>query len=168
MPEAPAPLAIPTPSQAEPLLHYDADIDGDDRAWMPINDIASSRPLLIDVAAGTWFEAFRTNGPGLINRHFHPTPVVGYTLRGTWSYLEHDWKAGPGSFIYEPPGSTHSFVAEPGDDLLALFHMMGPLFILDDDGNTVFQAHAFGVLEAYTEHCKTVGLGEDFATSIVR
>lgn len=68
------PLTVSTPPEAEPLLHYDADIDGDDRAWMPINDIASSRPLLIDVAAGTWFEAFRTNGPGLVNRHFLSDP----------------------------------------------------------------------------------------------
>ena len=30
--------------------------------------------------------------------------VTGYVIRGRWKYLEHDWIAETGSFVYEPPG----------------------------------------------------------------
>jgi hypothetical protein len=35
-------------------------------------------------------------------------PVTGYVLRGRWHYLEHDWVAEPGAFLFEPPGETHT------------------------------------------------------------
>jgi quercetin dioxygenase-like cupin family protein len=34
--------------------------------------------------------------------------VVGYVIRGRWKYLEHDWVAEEGSFVYEPPGEIHT------------------------------------------------------------
>jgi hypothetical protein len=36
--DLPLPLTITILPEAEPLLHYDAEVDGDDRASMPIND----------------------------------------------------------------------------------------------------------------------------------
>jgi len=31
-------------------------------------------------------------------------------MRGHWRYLEHDWIAKPGTFIYEPAGEAHTLV----------------------------------------------------------
>ena len=31
-------------------------------------------------------------------------------MRGHWRYLEHDWVAKPGTFIYEPAGEAHTLV----------------------------------------------------------
>ena len=28
----------------------------------------------------------------------------GYVIKGSWRYLEHDWVAEEGGFVYEPPG----------------------------------------------------------------
>jgi hypothetical protein len=37
-----------------------------------------------------------------IGTHYQVGAVRGYTLRGYWRYLEHDWVAKLGTFIYEP------------------------------------------------------------------
>lgn len=42
--------------------------------------------------------------------HYHVGTVRGYTLQGHWRYLEHDWLAKPGTFIYEPAGEAHTLV----------------------------------------------------------
>ena len=36
--------------------------------------------------------------------------VHGFVLKGRWRYLEHDWVASAGSFVYEPPGEIHTLV----------------------------------------------------------
>ena len=38
---------------------------------------------------------------GLVNRHYHPHEVFAYTISGKWGYLEHDWTATAGDFVYE-------------------------------------------------------------------
>ena len=50
-------------------------------------------------------------GPGLVNRHYHPQQVFAYTISGKWGYLEHDWVATAGDFVYEAPGEAHTLVA---------------------------------------------------------
>jgi len=32
------------------------------------------------------------------------------TMRGHWRYLEHDWIAKPGTYIFEPAGEAHTLV----------------------------------------------------------
>jgi hypothetical protein len=34
-----------------------------------------------------------------------------YTISGKWGYLEHDWTATAGDFVYETPGESHTLVA---------------------------------------------------------
>ena len=40
------------------------------------------------------------------------------TISGKWGYLEHDWVATAGDWIYEAPGEAHTLVAyeSPGAD----------------------------------------------------
>jgi 2,4'-dihydroxyacetophenone dioxygenase len=49
--------------------------------------------------------------PGsMVGTHYHVGTVHGYTMRGHWRYLEHDWVAKPGTYIYEPAGEAHTLV----------------------------------------------------------
>ena len=48
---------------------------------------------------------------GLVNRHYHPHQVFALTISGKWGYLEHDWTATAGDFVYETPGEGHTLVA---------------------------------------------------------
>src|SRR6266513_2025701 len=50
-------------------------------------------------------------GAGMVNRHYHPQQVFAYTISGKWGYLEHDWVATKGDWIYEAPGEAHTLVA---------------------------------------------------------
>ena len=59
---------------------------------------------------------------GLVNRHYHPHEVFALTLSGKWGYLEHDWTATAGDFVYETHGEAHTLVAyeDQGSDEGAL------------------------------------------------
>jgi len=49
------------------------------------------------------------------------------TMRGHWRYLEHDWIAKPGTFVYEPAGEAHALVVTDDSPEAALV-----LFIVED------------------------------------
>jgi quercetin dioxygenase-like cupin family protein len=74
-----------------------------------------------------------------IGVHYHVGIVRGYTIRGHWRYLEHDWVAKPGTFIYEPAGEAHTLVVteDSPEPALILFCVEGGLVFLDGpvDGN---------------------------------
>jgi len=61
--------------------------------------------------------------------HYHVGTVRGYTMRGHWRYLEHDWIAKPGTFIYEPAGEAHTLVAtdDSPEPVLVFFAVEGGL-----------------------------------------
>jgi len=46
----------------------------------------------------------------MVGTHYHVAGVHGYTMRGRWRYLEHDWIAEPCTYIYEPAGEAHTLV----------------------------------------------------------
>lgn len=93
------PVSIPLPEYALPEIVADVDFD-DERLWVPRGDNVESLPLLFSVAQGSWVNITRARGDGIISRHRHSSPVTGYTLAGAWGYLEHDWTARTGTFVY--------------------------------------------------------------------
>ena len=80
-------IDIPLPKEAATELFFQTDED-DERMWMPIGDNVWIRPLLFNVVQGTWCNIVKAKGAGLVGRHRHPAPVLGFTLEGTWGYLE--------------------------------------------------------------------------------
>lgn len=88
----------------------------DERLWVPQTDTVSFRPLCFCVSGGYYVNLLRVQGAGLLSRHRHPGPVHGHVLKGKWSYLEHDWVAEAGSYVFEPPGEIHTLVVPEGVD----------------------------------------------------
>ena len=45
-------------------------------------------------------------------------------IKGRWKYLEHDWMAEEGSFVYEPPGEIHTLTV-PDDcaEMITFFNI---------------------------------------------
>jgi len=81
---------------------YIADAPTDDeRYYVPFSETVSSRPLWIAPTQNRWADILYAKGPGLVNRHYHPHQVFAYTISGKWGYLEHDWVATAGDFVYE-------------------------------------------------------------------
>jgi quercetin dioxygenase-like cupin family protein len=62
------------------------------------------RPLLLSASRGYWQNILRVRKSGVLSRHRHPQPVHGFVLKGKWRYLEHDWVATEGGYVYEAPG----------------------------------------------------------------
>lgn len=159
---------IPLPPEAAPELVEDVDFD-DERQWMQTGENVWVRPLFFNVLQGMWVNILKARGEGVVSRHRHPAPVTGYTLDGTWGYVEHDWIAKPGTFIYEPAGETHTLYAK-GDagHMTVLFHNFGPILFVDENGEQTGFEDVFTRLDKYKAHCRQSGLGEEFVQKLIR
>jgi 2,4'-dihydroxyacetophenone dioxygenase len=87
--------------------HFIANINvEDDRLWVPYAEGVWFQPCCFNVTSGG-FSVILKGLPGAkLGIHYHVGTVHGYTMRGHWRYLEHDWVAKPGTFIYEPAGEA--------------------------------------------------------------
>ena len=104
----------------------------DPRVWVPQTECLDFRPLCFCTSNGYYVNLLRFKGGGVLGTHKHPSPVHAYTIKGDWGYLEHDWKAHAGTYVFEPPGETHTLVVdEDCDEMVALFHVTGALIYVD-------------------------------------
>jgi len=107
------PYQLPMPADAAGDIVVPSAVPEDERVWVPQAENVSFRPLCLNVSQGYWVNLLRVRKSGVLSRHRHPAPVHGYVIKGRWRYLEHDWTAEQGSYVYEPPGETHTLVV-PG------------------------------------------------------
>ena len=141
----------------------------DERYYVPFTDTVFSRPLWISPTQNMWCDILMAKKAGLVNRHYHPRQVFAYTLSGKWGYLEHDWTATAGDFIYETPGEGHTLVAfEHKDPMKVFFIVSGPLIWLDENGETTgyFDVHHY--IAMCKEHYEKFGLGADYIDGLLR
>ena len=100
-----------------------------------------------------------------------PASDAGHRLRhqGRWKYLEHDWIAEEGSFVYEPPGEIHTLTV-PADcpEMITFFNISGAMIYLDAEGGTIGYEDVFTKLEMCRRHYAAVGLGADYVDAFVR
>src|SRR3546814_1686873 len=79
---------------------------------------------MLNTLNGGWCNLLRVRKSGVLSRHLHPAPVHGFVLKGQWRYLEHDWVATEGSYVFEPPGETHTLVVdEDCDEMITFFNI---------------------------------------------
>jgi 2,4'-dihydroxyacetophenone dioxygenase len=141
----------------------------DERYYVPFTETVSSRPLWISPSQNKWCDILMAKGAGLVNRHYHPHEVFAYTLSGKWGYLEHDWTATAGDFIYESPGEGHTLVAyEHKDPMKVFFIVTGPLIWLDENGEPEGTFDVFDYIRICKEHYEKVGIGADYVESLFR
>lgn len=141
----------------------------DDKYYVPFTETVSSRPLWISPEKNMWCDVLMAKKAGLVNRHYHPHEVFAYTISGKWGYLEHDWTATAGDFVYETPGEGHTLIAYESDEPMRVhFKVTGPLVWLDDNGepNGYFDVHDY--IRMAREHYEKVGLGADYINSLIR
>ena len=144
-------------------------IPEDERLWVPQADNVWFRPLILNTTNGEWVNLFRVRRSGMLSRHRHPSPVYGYVLKGAWRYLEHDWVAEEGSFIFEPPGETHTLVVDEAvEEMITLFHVFGALVYYDEDDNPVGHDDVHTKIEMCRAHFEKTGLGSDYVKQFIR
>lgn len=169
-PKIPAPYTGPNVIGALPeIFIQDAFAEGDPRLWVPLSPDRWSRPLCLNISQGYWVHLTKVKGGGFLSRHRHPAPVHGFVIKGSWKYLEHDWVAGPGSYLFEPPGEIHTLVVdEDCDEMITLFHNTGALIYCDEDGVATGTTDVFDRIDACRKHFEDVGLGADYVDNFIR
>jgi quercetin dioxygenase-like cupin family protein len=155
------------PPFAKADLIIDAEPE-DERVWVPQMPQIWFRPLLLDTNKGAWFNLLRVRRSGVLTRHRHPGPVYGYVIKGHWHYLEHDFVASPGKFLFEPPGETHTLVVDSDDEMITMFNVNGAMVYVDETGTTIGYEDVFTKIEMCMKHYEEVGLGADFVKQFIR
>lgn len=137
----------------------DQAIQSDELPWVPQGERVWFKPLRFDLANGRWVNLLKVTGGGKVNRHRHSGgQVLGYCIQGSWHYLEREWVAKPGTFVYEPPGDIHTLVVDDAEEMLTLFILEGVVQYLDDDDNLIYQDDVFTKMERYLDFCKAQGI----------
>jgi 2,4'-dihydroxyacetophenone dioxygenase len=146
-----------------------AAIPDDERVWVPQAPDVWFRPLLLNTVNGGWCNLLRVRRSGILSRHRHPMLVVGYVIRGRWRYLEHEWVAEEGSFVYEPPGETHTLVVpEDCAEMITFFNIAGAMIYLDESGRQTGYEDVFSKIEMCRAHYAAAGLGGGFVDQFIR
>jgi 2,4'-dihydroxyacetophenone dioxygenase len=144
-------------------------IPTDERVWVPQAPNVWFRPLLFNTVSGGWCNLLRVRKSGVLSRHRHPMVVTGYVIKGSWRYLEHDWIATEGSFVYEPPGEVHTLVV-PDDcpEMITHFNIQGAMIYLDAEDKHIGYEDVWTKIEMCRAHYEAVGLGAAYVDQFVR
>ena len=153
--------------------HFVATVDvNDDRRWVPYAEGVWFQPCHFNVTSGGFSVMLKGLPGAMLGTHYHVGTVRGYTIAGHWRYLEHDWVAKPGTFIYEPAGEAHTLVITPDspESALIMFVVEGGLIYLDKPVGGVVAAYedGFTALELSRKYYREAGLDPGELDLLVR
>jgi 2,4'-dihydroxyacetophenone dioxygenase len=141
----------------------------DERYYAPLSETVGTRPLWISPSQNRWCDVLMARGAGLVNRHYHPQQVFAYTISGKWGYLEHDWIATAGDFVYEAPGEAHTLITyEHPEPTRVTFNVAGPLIWLDEDGEATGHFDVFDYIALCKDHYDKIDIGADYIDRLLR
>lgn len=163
------PYQLPFPEDAQEEIVIPEAIAQDERVWVPQAENVWFRPLCLNRSQGYWMNLLRVRKSGVLSRHRHPQPVHGYVLKGRWHYLEHDWEAREGGYVYEPPGETHTLVVpDDVDEMITHFQVNGVMLYVDPFGKIQGYEDVFTKIDMCRKHYAEVGLGADYTDQFIR
>jgi 2,4'-dihydroxyacetophenone dioxygenase len=149
----------------------DTNLD-DDRLWIPYVENVWFQACHFNLTAGGFSNVLKIMPGAKLPVHYHVAPVFGYTIRGTWNYLEHDWVALPGTFIYEPAGEAHTLIVpeDATEPNMTFFVLSGGLIYIDniENGKVIGYDDGFTLMELARKHYKSVGLDLALLDAMIR
>ena len=144
-------------------------VPDDERVWVPQAPQVWFRPLMLNTLNGQWCNLLRVRRAGTLSRHRHPAPVHGYVIKGSWRYLEHDWVAREGDYVYEPPGETHTLVVDADvDEMITVFNISGCMYYLNDRDEHTGYEDVFTKIDMCRKHYTEIGLGASYVDQFIR
>lgn len=163
------PYQLPMPAEVGEDLVVSPAIPEDERIWVPQAPNVDFRPLCLCTSRGYWMNLLRVRKSGVLSRHRHPQPVHGFVLKGRWRYLEHDWVAEEGGYVYEPPGETHTLVVDDDvEEMITMFQVNGVMLYVDPWGKVQGYEDVFTKIDLCRAHYEKVGLGRDYVDQFIR
>jgi 2,4'-dihydroxyacetophenone dioxygenase len=134
--------------------------------FIPYSEHVTIKLLRIDRASGQLSVILKGPPGARIGKHKHYGSVTLYTIKGAWRYLEHDWVAREGDFIFETASSSHTFVTE-GDEMVEVFAIVeGALEFLDDDDNSIGIEDWQSMQRRYLDYCREQGIEQYDVTEL--
>jgi 2,4'-dihydroxyacetophenone dioxygenase len=134
----------------------------DDRLWVPYADGVWFQLCCFNVTSGGFSLVLKGLPGSMVGTHYHVGTVHGYTMRGHWRYLEHDWIAKPRNLHLRTRrrsahAGDHGRFARP---MMTFFVVEGGLIYLDKPTNGGFTAYddGFTLLELTRKHYREAGL----------
>ena len=144
----------------------------DSGIWIPYAEGVWVQPCHFNVTTGGFTVLLKGLPGAQLGVHYHVGTVRGYTIQGNWRYLEHDWVAGPGTFIYEPAGEAHTLVIseDSPEPAIILFVVEGALIYLDRpvDGSFAAYEDGFSALEMSRTYYREAGLDPALLDKLIR
>ena len=163
------PYQLPFPDDALKEIVVANAIPDDDRLWVPQSENVWFRPLCLNRSQGYWMNILKGRKSGVLSRHRHPAAVHGFVLKGRWKYLEHDWEATAGSYVFEPPGETHTLVVpDDVEEMITFFQVNGVMIHVDPWGEATAYEDVFTKIDMCKKHFEAAGLGADFVEQFIR
>jgi len=144
----------------------------DDRLWVPYADGVWFQPCCFNVTSGGFSVVLKGLPGSMVGTHYHVGTVHGYTMRGHWRYLEHDWVAKPGTYIYEPAGEAHTLMImdDSPEPMITMFVVGGGLIYLEKakDGGFAAYEDGFTLLELTRKYYRDAGLDVSKLDALIR
>ena len=163
------PYQLPMPQNALPEIVIPSAIPEDDTLWVKQAENVYFRPLCLNASQGYLMNLLKVTKSGVLSRHRHPNAVHGFVLKGRWHYLEHDWEAKEGSYVYEPPGETHTLVVpEDVEEMITFFQVNGIMSYVDPWGKLLGYEDVFTKIDLCRKHFTNIGLGENYVDQFIR
>ena len=163
------PYQLPMPQNALPEIVIPSAIPEDEKLWVKQAENVYFRPLCLNASQGYWMNLLKVTKSGVLSRHRHPNAVHGFVLKGRWHYLEHDWEAKEGSYVYEPPGETHTLVVpEDVEEMITFFQVNGIMSYVDPWGKLLGYEDVFTKIDLCRKHFINIGLGENYVDQFIR
>jgi quercetin dioxygenase-like cupin family protein len=100
--------------------------------WAQWGDTIWVKVLRCDEPKGVYTLLTRFAAGTQLPKHRHFGAVYAYTIGGRWRYLEYEWVATSGDFVYEQPGTEHTLVAD--EDTEVVFTIEGGLVLTGENG----------------------------------
>lgn len=168
-PNPTAPYQLPFPADALTEIVVPNAVPDDELVWVPQADNVWFRPLCLNRSQGYWVNMLRVRKSGVLSRHRHPQAVHGFVLKGSWHYLEHDWSAQEGSYVFEPPGETHTLIVpDDVEEMITFFQVNGVMYYVDSQGATLGYEDVFTKIDMCRQHYEAVGLGASYTDQFIR
>jgi quercetin dioxygenase-like cupin family protein len=133
--------------------------------FLPYSEELKLKIIRLNPVNGEWVSLLRVPAGMEMPKHYHSGTVHVYTLSGSWGYKEHDWTAGPGSFVFETAASAHTPVAQPGEDVVTLNIVMGDWNIVDENDAVLAVENWKSMLKRYDDYCTANGIAPVDITS---
>jgi hypothetical protein len=130
----------------------------EDSPWVPFGETAAIRHLSFDTRRSAFSNILWVKSGGVVGTHKHRGTVIMMCLEGSFRYLEYDWVATPGAFIYETPGLRHTLVCDDPNGVKLFGYLEGPIEFYDENGSFIDTLDVWWYINHYESYCSEHGL----------